>query len=56
MCLSGQQREVVRLGTALGASNESCNFLSKILADVFKVVVPDEMQYCHPAGQTGASL
>lgn len=56
MGLSGQQREVVRLGTALETRKESGTFLSKILGDMLKVLVPNSMQYCHPAGQTGASL
>lgn len=56
MCLSGQQREVVRLGTTLETRKECGTFLSKILDDVFKVLVPNLMRYCDPAGQTAASL
>lgn len=56
MCLSGQQREGERPGTALGAIQESGTILPKVLGDVFKVLVPRREWYRHPAGQAGVAL
>ena len=56
MRLSGQPREAARLGAAPETREESGTSLSKLLGDVFRVLVPSLIWCCRPAGQTGAAL